>query len=103
MNKIIISVLSLIDRWFLPQQPYSQQFKAGAANVSITPPIGTSMNGGFLPAKAEQIHESLYAKAVVVDDSKVKAAFVLVDICVASAETYNAAKMIIEKKYRYCF
>jgi hypothetical protein len=98
MNKFIISLLSLVGVWFLPLKTSAQQFKAGAAKVSITPPIGTSMNGGFMPVKAEKIHDSLYAKAVVVDDGKVKAAFVFVDICVASDETYNAAKMITEKK-----
>ena len=98
MNKTIVSLLTLICVVFLPALTLSQQFKAGASKVSITPPPGIFMNGSFMPSKAEQIHDSLYAKAVVVDDGKVKAAFVVVDICVASAETYNEAKLIIEKQ-----
>ena len=98
MDKIIVCLLTLICVVFLPALTLSQQFKAGAAKVSITPPPGIFMNGSFMPSKAEQIHDSLYAKAVVVDDGKVKAAFVIVDICVASAETYNEAKLIIEKQ-----
>lgn len=57
-------------------------FYAGAAMTDITPPLGTLINGDFVSHYAREIHDPLYAKALVLQDSGTTLAFVIVDICV---------------------
>ena len=44
------------------------EFKAGAAAVNITPPLGTVINGGFRPIFAENVHDELHARAMALTD-----------------------------------
>lgn len=57
-------------------------FHAGASKVDITPPLGTVINGDFVPHYARFIHDPLYAKALVMQGNGVAVAIVVVDICV---------------------
>ena len=45
-------------------------FKAGAATSNITPPLGTSLNGGMSDRAAEHIHDELHTRALVLDDGE---------------------------------
>lgn len=58
-----------------------QSFQAGAAQVDITPPLGTIINGEFVSFYAHHIHDPLYAKALALHDGATSIAIVMVDIC----------------------
>ena len=49
-------------------------FKAGAASVDITPPVGTPMAGYYAERLSQGVHDPLYAKAVVMECGGKKAA-----------------------------
>jgi hypothetical protein len=62
-------------------EPKKNQFLAGGAQVDITPPLGTIVNGEFVAYYAHHIHDPLYAKALVMTDGITSVALVIVDIC----------------------
>lgn len=73
-------------------------FKAGAARVDITPPLGTLINGDFIIHYAQRIHDSLYAKAIVFETQETTVVFVVVDICAMSKEFIDQVKLQITEK-----
>ncbi|NLC55628.1 MAG: hypothetical protein GX774_02175 [Armatimonadetes bacterium] len=44
--------------------------KVGAAQVTITPPVGTPLAGYFTPRISRGVHDDLYCRAVVLDDGQ---------------------------------
>ena len=56
------------------------QLFCGAAERTITPPIGLSMPGSFGSRYATGVRDELYTQAVVVDDGKTAVALVSIDI-----------------------
>ncbi len=72
--------------------------KAGAAKVNITPPYGTIINGDFLPNYSNEIHDSLYAKALAFDNGVQKFVFIVVDNMTLDAILDNEAKAIITRE-----
>jgi hypothetical protein len=77
---------------------FSQSLKAGAAEVNITPPIGTLVNGGFATGYARTIHDSLHTKALVLKNKKITVALVVVDICEMLKDFIDATKSQIQKE-----
>ena len=77
---------------------FSQSFKAGAAEVNITPPLGTLVNGGFSTNYARTIHDSLHTKALVLKNNKTTVALVVVDICEMLKDFIDATKSQIQKE-----
>jgi hypothetical protein len=73
--------------------PKIQAFRAGAAMSSITPKIGTSINGGFQDRIALHVHDDTHARSVVLDDGVTKLAIVTLDVCMAYRETIDKAKL----------
>ncbi len=73
----------------------ASEFKAGAAMVNITPPLGTVINGGFRPVISENVHDELHARALALSDGTTTLAFVVVDNCVIPREVFDAAKALI--------
>lgn len=69
--------------------------KAGAAKVNITPPYGTIINGDFLPNYANEIHDSLYARALAFDNGVQKFVFIVVDNMTIDAILVKEAKALI--------
>src|SRR5438105_10273730 len=69
-------------------------FRAGAALLDITPELGAPIVGGFNPAPAKNIHDPLYARALVLDDGNHRIAFVVCDNVGIARETCDAAKRI---------
>src|SRR5215212_9388690 len=67
-------------------------FKAGAATSNITPPLGTSLNGGMSDRAAEHIHDELHARALVLDDGERRLAIVVCDMCMIPRSILDAAK-----------
>ena len=72
--------------------------KAGVARVNITPPYGTIINGDFLPNYANEIHDSLYAKALAFDNGVRKFVFIVVDNMTLDAVLDNEAKAMIARE-----
>ncbi len=75
----------------------TQAFKAGAAKVDTTPPLGTLINGDFLPHYARWIHDPLHAKALVMQNGSTTIAFVVVDIMSIKKELVDLMKEIKQR------
>jgi len=68
-------------------------FRAGAAVADITPqkwPV--DLVGNFFPRPATKAWDSLHARALVLDNSSTKIAFVMVDSCYCSRNLFDEAK-----------
>ncbi|MBO0936661.1 hypothetical protein J2I47_08910 [Fibrella sp. HMF5335] len=77
---------------------HTSTFLAGAAQVDITPPLGTIVGVDFLPHYARFIHDPLYAKALVMQDGATKTAIVVVDICIMATDYMAAIKTDIHQQ-----
>lgn len=78
--------------------PAYAQLKAGAATSNITPPLGGDIVGGFLPIPAEQIHDELHARCLVLDDGSTKIAIVVLDLLGMHRSVSDAAREEIEQR-----
>ena len=92
--KILIILFVIIPVVISAQTP----LKAGAAKVNVTPPYGTIINGDFLPNYANEIHDSLYARALAFDNGVQKFVFIVVDNMTLDAILDNEAKAIITRE-----
>ncbi|MGQ9515583.1 MAG: hypothetical protein ACUVTL_11170 [Thermoproteota archaeon] len=72
--------------------------KAGASEVCITPPLGIKISGYFEERIAKDIHDDLFARALVLDDGETKIAVVVCDLIGASRTYLDRAKRTIEKR-----
>jgi hypothetical protein len=95
-----VKLKTLILLFALFQAAVSAQtlLKAGVARVNVTPPYGTIINGDFLPNYANEIHDSLYAKALAFDNGVQKFVFIVVDNMTLDALLDNEAKAIITRE-----
>ncbi len=73
-------------------------FKAGAAQVDITPPLGTVINGEFTSRYATKIADPLYAKALVLQAETSTLIIVMVDICAMQRDFIDDVKCAIERE-----
>lgn len=71
---------------------------AGAAKTDITPPLGSVINGDFVSHYATCIHDSLFAKAVILKNDATEIAIVVVDICVMPKDFIDEIKKAITEK-----
>jgi neutral ceramidase len=92
--KTLIILFALIPVAISAQSP----LKAGVAKVNITPPYGTIINGDFLPSYANEIHDSLYARALAFENGVQKFVFIVVDNMTLDAILDNEAKAIITRE-----
>jgi neutral ceramidase len=65
---------------------------AGAAAVCITPLLGSSLAGSFTDRKAIDVHDDLYARALVVSDESQTIALVVCDLICCPREVLDRAK-----------
>jgi hypothetical protein len=75
------------------------RLRAGAAAVDITPqewPVRVIGNFGLTMAKSA--HDPLHARAIVLEDTGVKIAILLVDSCYIKREEMDRAKALAEKR-----
>ncbi|RQP18969.1 MAG: hypothetical protein EAS52_03805 [Parapedobacter sp.] len=70
-------------------------FKAGAAQIDITPPLGTVINGEFRTRYANKIADPLYAKALVLEGESSRLVIVLVDTCAMQRALIDETKALI--------
>lgn len=73
-----------------------QTFTAGAAKTDITPPLGTFINGDFITHYANNIHDPLYSKALVLQNEQTVIALVVVDICIMPKDFLDEVKSAIQ-------
>ncbi len=66
--------------------------RAGAATSNITPPLGTSLNGGMQDRLADNVHDELHARALVLDNGQTSLAIVVCDLCMCPQAIINEAK-----------
>ncbi len=80
-------------------QESTRKFRAGAIALDITPTTPTSIiAGGFLEGKSTQIHDRLYVRAIVLDDSQTKIALVVVDTCMMTQALIDDAKQLASQR-----
>ncbi|MEC3878583.1 hypothetical protein [Parapedobacter sp. 10938] len=72
-------------------------FKAGAAQVDITPPLGTVINGEFTSRYANKIADPLFAKALVLQDGTTTLLIIMVDICAMQRDFLDDIKATIAR------
>lgn len=77
-----------------------RNLRAGAGKVDITPSVGVELSGYgyYLRRNAENIHDSLYARSVVLDNSSEKIALIGNDLIGLTEETVDRARSLIEFK-----
>ena len=77
-------------------QPYGQ-LRAGAAKADITPQIGVSLDGPISKnGPVIGVHDPLYARALLLDDSNSKLGLVICDACTIGEEVIDAAKKMVQ-------
>jgi hypothetical protein len=72
-------------------------FRAGAATSNISPPLGSSVNGGFQDGTAAYIRDELHARCLALDDGKTKLVLVVADSCVIQRSIFDEAKKIVHE------
>jgi neutral ceramidase len=70
----------------------ADDFKAGAAMVNITPPIGWRKAGGYDEIISSGVHDPLYAKALVFEQGEQRAALVFCDLTGISRRVADRAR-----------
>ncbi len=74
-----------------------KQFRAGAATSTITPRLGSSINGGMQDHPATHIHDELHARCLVLDDGQTRLAIVVSDSCMIPREILDEAKRLVHE------
>ena len=69
-----------------------QQLRAGAAASNISPRLGVSLNGGMTDRTAENIHDELHARCLVLDNDQQRIAIVVCDSCMIPKSILDHAK-----------
>ena len=67
-------------------------FRAGAATANITPPLGLPLVGGWSPLPAQDVHDELHVRALVLDDGDTRLGIVLVDNVGVTREVFDDAR-----------
>ncbi len=88
------SVFTLLFNAFATAQ--APVFKAGAFAMDITPlDLPISINGNMKDFKATTVHDKIYARCIVLDDSRTKLAIVVCDSCMIPREVFDDAKKTV--------
>jgi hypothetical protein len=80
--------------------PASGEFRAGAAAVAITPPVGIPMAGYYSERGALGVHDDLYAKAIVMEQGGETAALVALDLIASPRDLVDDARSAIDRACR---
>lgn len=77
-------------------------FQAGAARVVITPPIGVPLSGYFMAEgrreTAREVHDDLYARALVLHDGERAVAIVTTDLIALGDEELSMVRREVQQK-----
>ncbi len=90
----LLSTLLLV----LPQAGFAQ-LQAGVAQANVTPPIGSLMYGYGARGQnvSEGVHDSLYARALVLNDGNTKLAIVTLDLGTITRENTTNVRNIVRE------
>lgn len=72
--------------------------QSGAATVEITPPLGIPMAGYYHPRGATGVHDSLYARTIVLESNGTKVALVSLDLITTKRPFVEKARRLIEEE-----
>ncbi|MCL4191564.1 MAG: hypothetical protein KJZ87_07440 [Thermoguttaceae bacterium] len=93
-------VACLTSTQLLAAAPPQPQFRAGAATSNITPFLGGDIIGGFVPFPANNVHDELHARCLVLDDGQTRLAVVVCDLLGISRDLSIEARRLIAEKSR---
>ncbi len=71
--------------------------RIGAAQVDITPPLGTPMAGYYSERAAAGVHDPLHAKCIVIESAGVKAALVSLDLIRTHREFVQETRRLVQE------
>ena len=94
--RIIILLFLFVSNSVLRAQ--DKVFTAGASQVDITPSLGAELVGNFADNFAENIHDPLHAKSLVLGDGNSKIAVVIVDNLGVTQKVFDHAKEYIHEE-----
>lgn len=87
-------VATLVAIPILQHEVRGESFRAGAATINIDPTEKESIiAGGFLEGRGNVLQDSLWVRAIVLDDSTSKLALVVVDTCMMEQGLIDTAKV----------
>ena len=72
--------------------------QVGAAEICITPHLGCHLDGNFTDRLSEDLHDDLYAKAVVLDNGETRLGIVVCDLIIVTREMADAVKAIVAEQ-----
>jgi len=72
--------------------------KAGSTQVNITPPVGTTLVGQWAARKSTDVHDELFANALVMDDGKNRVAMVSCDVLSIGNTSKQAIRDVIGRE-----
>jgi neutral ceramidase len=79
-----------------------ERLQAGAARVVITPPVGVPLAGYFAAEgrreTAQEIHDDLYARALVLDDGHERVALVTVDLIGLGSDVLAEVRALVARE-----
>ncbi len=97
-NSAVVFLMSLVPLLGVPTGAEEKPvLRAGAAMTDITPPLGELVVGGFVPFPANEIHDPLHARCLVLDDGKTRIAIVICDNLGITRSVYDEARAMISK------
>ena len=73
-------------------------FKAGAASVNITPPVGSIMGNSYGITVAEGVHDDLFAKALVFETGEDRAVLIALDLISIPHQIVIRTRELVEEK-----
>ncbi len=90
----VVPVLITCSSATIRSAPAEQEIlRAGAASVDISPKhFPVVVSGGFLDRYADRVRDPLHARALVLDDGRIKVAIVVVDTLMMGRELIDDAK-----------
>jgi neutral ceramidase len=75
------------------------QLNVGVGRTDITPPLGTPLEGYYVERFATNVHDPLYAKAMVIEDGMNTLVLVIADIIDVAPVAFPAARTRIQKEF----
>ena len=100
--KRYIAVCLLINSLLLcrlsPAEEKERVFRAGAATSNITPPLGALIVGGWTPLPADEVHDELHVRCLVLDDGQTQLVIGLCDNVGIPREVFDAARKRVSEK-----
>jgi len=96
--KVFVTLRCLVALALATSAVLAAEFRAGAAAVVITPPVGTPLAGSYALRPSNGVLDDLYAKAIVVEQDGVKAAFVALDLAYTTRPGVVAARRLIAEQ-----